>query len=126
MAAAISCTVATAGAYTLTFTGAGYSAAHPQQTLRAALTNNSTGGRVALCSGVLSGDPLTINVGAVLDTGITYNLDYYADVNGSGTCNAPATDHAWQNVIATGGAPVTINRPHDTNFVNVCATNFTP
>jgi hypothetical protein len=126
MAAAISCTVSTAGAYTLTFTGAGYSAAHPQQTLRAALINNSSGGRVAVCSGVLSGDPLTINFGGVLAASTSYNLNYYVDVNGTGTCNAPPTDHAWQDVIAAGIVNVTINRPHDLIFTDVCATNFAP
>ncbi len=58
----------------------------------------------------------------LLVPGEEYRLDYWADFNENGVCDAPPTDHAWQYALGEASEDVTFDFQHDTNFTDVCAS----
>jgi hypothetical protein len=48
-----------------------------------------------------------------------YNLDFYADMNGNGSYDAPPTDHAWRIVLNDIQGDTTINFVHNTDFTDI-------
>jgi len=54
-----------------------------------------------------------------LRPGHSYNVDFYADLNGNGLYDAPPTDHAWRIKTGTVGGDTTIDFTHNTNFTDV-------
>jgi hypothetical protein len=113
----------TFGTYALTFTGSDF-APHNGHMLKAAIlaTDNSI---VARGSATVAAGTYSINWKALLVTGQTYKVRFYADVNGNGMCDTPPTDHVWEQTIGSVTADKTYDFPHDTNLMDVCST-FAP
>jgi hypothetical protein len=53
-----------------------------------------------------------------LEDGVNYNLDFYSDHNGSGSYDAPPTDHAWRISFTADGNYVS-NFSHNTSFTDI-------
>ena len=70
---------------------------------------------------VVTQGSFTIDFAAVLDPSTTYTLDYFADVNGSGACDAPPTDHVWRESFA-GNTILVVE--HNTNFEPAACDSF--
>jgi hypothetical protein len=70
----------------------------------------------------LSNSAFSFKWNGALATGATYSFNYYADVDGSGTCDAPPTDHVWNEPIAAVSGPVTLTLVHTTNWTDVCSS----
>jgi hypothetical protein len=59
-------------------------------------------------------------------TGGDYDVEYFADMNGSGGYDPPPTDHAWRVDLGVLSGDADITLPHDTNFVDVGFTETCP
>jgi hypothetical protein len=58
-----------------------------------------------------------------LTAGETYNVDYWADVDKNGACDAPSTDHVWhKEVVADATGPTLLEVVHDTDWTDVCSS----
>lgn len=109
------------GPYDLTFTGT--IAPHAGQMLRVLVIQDSDGAIVANETRTVAGDgKFSLSWTNVLTKGQSYHVDFYADHNGNGSCDSPATDHAWRQTIAAVSADVSRDFQHDTNFTDVCAS----
>lgn len=54
------------------------------------------------------------------ESGKNYNLDYYADVDGTRSYTAPPKDHAWRrSVVAPHHGGVVVTAAHDVNFTDI-------
>lgn len=54
------------------------------------------------------------------ESGKTYNLDYFVDVDGNKAYSAPPKDHAWRKAIpALHHQGVAISASHDSNFTDI-------
>jgi hypothetical protein len=56
----------------------------------------------------------------LLEVGKAYRVDYFADVNKNGTCDAPPADHVWHRDVTSVSDDVALAVTHDTTWVNVC------
>lgn len=65
----------------------------------------------------------TVAAMGVLTAGTSYNIDFYADMDGSGAYTPPAPpmwpDHAWRISVGPVSDHVTITFPHDMNWTDV-------
>jgi len=69
-----------------------------------------------------------------LEVGDSYNVDFYADFNGSGYYDLPPTDHAWRLALDNVQGDTTLTFSHNTNFTDIAwpyaltleLTGFTP
>jgi len=59
---------------------------------------------------------------SALEAAHSYYLDYYADMNGNGTCDAPPVDHVWRLKIDQVTAAVDISDKHRMGFNDSCAS----
>lgn len=48
-----------------------------------------------------------------------YNIDFYADFNGSGSYNAPPVDHAWRIPFISSNGDIIQNFSHNANFTDI-------
>ena len=48
-----------------------------------------------------------------------YRVDFYADVNGNASYNAPPTDHAWRRTVSNTTANVVIDFTPDVNYTDI-------
>jgi hypothetical protein len=53
-----------------------------------------------------------------IEAGDSYNIDFYADHNGSGGYNAPPADHAWRTTFTSSGDNIS-DFTHNTNFTDI-------
>lgn len=53
-----------------------------------------------------------------------HRLDFFADLSGNGTYDAPPADHAWRRDVAASG-DVVIDFPHDTDFTDIASPTVT-
>ncbi|MBU1984483.1 T9SS type A sorting domain-containing protein [bacterium] len=49
----------------------------------------------------------------------SYRADFYADLNGNGTYDAPPTDHAWRQLFQNPAGNAVVNFSHNTNFTDI-------
>jgi hypothetical protein len=56
----------------------------------------------------------------LLEMGKAYSVDYYVDVNKSGGCDGPPTDHVWHRDVPAVTDNATLAVTHDTTWVDVC------
>jgi len=54
-----------------------------------------------------------------LAVGGSYNIDFYADFNSSGTYDAPPADHAWRMTLLNAQGDMTLAFAHNTDFTDV-------
>jgi hypothetical protein len=62
---------------------------------------------------------MTIAFGKILVDQRSYMLDFWADLNGNGTYDAPPVDHAWRIMLAGTAQDSTIAFTHNTNFTDI-------
>jgi len=55
----------------------------------------------------------------IIENGKMYQIDFYADLNGNGSYDAPPVDHAWRVTQAATVSGITVNFPHNTNFTDI-------
>ena len=58
----------------------------------------------------------------VVEAGNSYMVDFFADHNGSGTYDAPPTDHAWRLETGVAMGDVDLDFVHNTNFTDIFST----
>lgn len=107
----------------LTFSGTGF-APHEGQELSAALVDVSTDAVVATDSAVVTGGAFSFIWAGALAEGGTYRIDYYADFNGNGTCDAPPQDHVWSVAVPAFTGDTTVDVTHNTDFVAAACASF--
>lgn len=56
----------------------------------------------------------------LLENGHDYYLDFFADLNGNGSCDAPDTDHSWRIKINQVSKDMVIDDQHNMNFSDIC------
>ncbi len=54
-----------------------------------------------------------------IESGKSYLIDFYADLNGNGSYNAPPTDHAWRLQANNVAGEQIVNFSHNTNFTDI-------
>jgi len=54
-----------------------------------------------------------------IGNGQSYDVDFYADFNGSGTYDAPPVDHAWRLELNNVAGDEVLNFTHNTNFTDI-------
>ena len=109
------------GPFDLTFTG--MIAPHAGQMLHVALVRDSDGTVIETETETVGSDgSFSFSWTDALAKGESYHIDFYADHNSSGSCDAPPADHAWREVITGAGANVTVDFQHNTNFTDVCGS----
>ncbi|MCB1182213.1 hypothetical protein KDM41_02190 [bacterium] len=62
----------------------------------------------------------------LLEKNVSYCIDFYADHDGSGSCDSPPTDHSWRIDLGPVGGDVSRDFQHDTNFTEICGSFVTP
>lgn len=55
----------------------------------------------------------------IVETGRTYQVDFFADHNGNNSYDAPPTDHAWRLVTGVAMGDVDLEFIHNTNFTDI-------
>ena len=58
-----------------------------------------------------------------IESGKSYNIDFYADHNKNGVYDAPPTDHSWRMALDNVTANATLNFVHNTTFTNIAWKN---
>lgn len=93
---------------------------HVGQVMEFRVIDSATGSAVGVYHvSSLSGAAATVRIEGIIKDGVTYQIDFFADLSGNGTYDAPPTDHAWRvfDVGTAGGLTVTF--PHDIVFTDV-------
>lgn len=55
----------------------------------------------------------------IIENGKMYQIDFYADLNGNGSYDAPPADHAWRVTQAGTASGLTLNFPHNVTFTDI-------
>ncbi|NQV51379.1 MAG: T9SS type A sorting domain-containing protein [Candidatus Marinimicrobia bacterium] len=55
----------------------------------------------------------------ILESGETYNIEYWADFSGNGSYDAPPGDHAWRNTASNISGDQSLTLTHNTNWVDI-------
>lgn len=55
----------------------------------------------------------------IVQSGEEYNVDFYADLNGSGSYDPPPADHAWRVTQTATNDGLIVNFAHNTNFTDI-------
>jgi len=111
--------------FDLVFEGSGFTP-HDGEVLRVALVSTTGSTVLGEDTQVVSGGAFRFAWPGVLMEGSDYHLDYVADHNASGACDAPSADHVWSEPIAAVSSNTTVSVTHNTNFVDVCSSFSTP
>ncbi len=61
----------------------------------------------------------SIVIPRIIDSGETYQVDFYADLNGNSAYNAPPDDHAWRRTGTGDATGLTLSFAHDTTFTDI-------
>lgn len=105
----------------LTFEGTAGFAVHTGQKVEVVVTRAKDGKKVAHASiPKQETDKFKFTWDGLLEVNEAYQLDYFADNNNDGKCNAPPDDHVWRENIAAVSADVTVSVVHTSNWVDVC------
>ncbi len=104
---------------TVNFTGM---TPHIGQTLWLAVIDQATKKEIGRVKKSVTTAAFGIDVSGI-ESGKSYNVDFYADLNKNGVYNAPPTDHAWrlQANNITGNA--SLNFAHNTTFTDIAWKN---
>jgi hypothetical protein len=64
----------------------------------------------------------SIIIPGIIEDGVTYNVRWWVDLSGNGTCDAFPTDHMWEMTgLTADGTGLTVDHTHDDNWVDVCS-----
>jgi len=103
------------GPFDLTFTGTGFDP-HEGNTLQVALIEARSGTVLDRVSTAVADGSFSLSWPDALDAGKVYRIDFYADFNGSGFCEAPPEDHVWRLETAPVSGDVVVDFAHSTRF----------
>jgi hypothetical protein len=78
--------------------------------------NQEEAGRISLPAILVPN--FTVEVPGI-DLNKDYNIDFYADLNGNGSYNAPPTDHAWRQTFSSSSGDFTFAFSHNANFTDI-------
>jgi len=115
---------------TINFTGM---TPHVGQLLSFRVVDVSDNSEVGRNSIIVTVPDFELSVGGIqLDS--SYNLDFWADLNGDGGYDSPSTDHAWRITLDSVKGDTTVDFAHNTTFTDVgwvnritlALTNMTP
>lgn len=90
---------------------------HVGQTLWLAAVDNQTGEELSRTSTVVE-ESFSLEVSG-LETGKSYNVDFFADFNENGYYDAPPADHAWRLELESATGDDTLEFVHNTDFTDV-------
>jgi hypothetical protein len=107
----------------LTFSGSGFSP-HEGQDLGAALVETGSGSIVSSGEMVVTGGSFSFVWMDALQEGMSYRIDYYADFNSNGVCDAPPTDHVWSEPVPAFTGDTVVSVGHTTDFVPAACGSF--
>lgn len=108
--------------FDVTFNGTGYSP-HEGQTVHAMLIRADNDDPRESGTATITNGSFTFTWPLAVDDGLAYYIDFYADVDGNGTCEA-GTDHVWRVDIPAVSGNVTVNETHNTNFTAAACGSF--
>ena len=112
------------GPFTLTVSGAGFGP-HDGQTISAAVVDDMTDEVLATDSAAVTDGTFSFTFTEVISDAGTYRVDYYADFNDNGVCDAPPDDHVWSVPVSdTMGGDVTVEVDHTTDFTPEACESF--
>ncbi len=112
---------AAAATYDLELTGSGFTP-HAGNTITAAVVD-ATETVVDTQTAVMGDDgELSMVFADALEEGESYHVDWYADFNDNGLCDAAPDDHQWSVSIDAVTDDVVVTYDHDTEFADVCST----
>jgi len=110
------------GTFDLDFSGTGFTP-HNGEMLHVAVLDIASGAHVVTDqSQTVSGGLFSFHFPGILEQGHGYHVDYYADVNGNGSCDAPPTDHVWRTDVDNVQDNVNLQVTHNTSFTDVCSS----
>jgi hypothetical protein len=97
-------------------------APHAGQTLWVAIVKDSSGGEtIEIDQTTVPADgQVAFEWPRILEDGEDYHIDFYADHNENGQCDAPPADHAWRISLDEVRGPAERDFQHNTNFTEVC------
>lgn len=104
---------------TVNFTGM---TPHVGQTLWLAVTDKATKMEIGRVKKNVDAAAFSIDVNGI-ESGKSYNVDFYADHNKNGVYDAPPTDHAWRMALDNVTANSTLNFAHNTTFTDIAWRN---
>ena len=61
----------------------------------------------------------TVSIPGVIVDGVDYTVDFYADLDGDGSYDAPPTDHAWRRTGTATASGLSIDFAHGTDFTDI-------
>ena len=114
---------ATGAGFDLMLSGVGFGI-HEGQSVEGALVDLADGSVAARSGATVAGGSFALLWPGVLRAGRDYRVDYYADLNGSGACNPPPTDHGWTVAVPAFTDDVTLNVSHSTTFHPAVCDSF--
>ncbi len=103
------------GSFDLAVSGAGFGA-DEGKTMWIAVVRTDTGTIVASDSATVQNGTFAFLFSALLDQGVAYEVDYYADVNGDGRCEPPPADQPWRRDVPPPTASVSLDLTFDTSY----------
>ncbi|MBI2603527.1 MAG: hypothetical protein HYW48_10785 [Deltaproteobacteria bacterium] len=115
------CNPSTDTSYDLKFSAKDFTP-HNDQVLEVAIVRKSTGAILKKDKTVVRDGAFSFSFPGVLKAGEAYFVDYYADFNENGTCDAPQTDHTWRVRIPTVDGDVDFVDTHHMGFTDVCSS----
>jgi hypothetical protein len=111
------------GPFDLVFEGTGFGV-HTNDVLRAALVDEDAGRVVARDDTVVSAGSFRLTFSRVLEPGVRYHMDYYADFNDSGACDAPPADHVWRVALPAVTGDTALPVSHSIPFEPAACESF--
>lgn len=79
-------------------------------------SNNNEVGRIRIDS--INTKDFMVEVPGI-ENGQSYNVDFYADHNSSGSYDVPPTDHAWRMALSGQSGNAVLNFTHNTTFTDI-------
>jgi hypothetical protein len=109
------------GPFSFTFNLSGMEP-HEEQTISVVVRDGAT--EVAADQGVVSNGTVSFSFADILEAQTTYTVDFFADIDGDGLCDAPPDDHAWSESIGPVSEDLTLDWTHDMDFSMVACGSF--
>jgi len=91
---------------------------HVGQSLFLRVVGKSDNSEVGRKSIAVAYPDFSIEVGGI-QTGASYNLDFFADLNANGHYDAPPVDHAWRIALNEISGDTTVAFAHNTSFTDI-------
>jgi hypothetical protein len=98
---------------------------HVGQHLYYRVVDKSDNKEIGRTSVLITSPDFMLGIGGI-QPGSSYNLDFYADLNGNGVYDVPPADHAWRILLTGITADTTIEFVHNTDFIDIGLGTPTP